>query len=750
MTLSFLTPLLLIAGFLGALWLIRRYRQYYLTEYLFFVRYPLLIAVTLALLPIFGPALVPESLTNIFVMSPRAVFGTVFVACFASWSVAYTAALITASIPARCGLPWRRSDRERVQEFQEAPQSEELVRGWWRIAACALPLPTVAALVTQVESGEYLSGAVAGAAGYAAAIGVYALSAAFARRIRLDGAGEAPLYLARWPLGILHRYGDLPRSIQALHARAGRYFLLTLVVYLLIGFIGSPAAPALGGAAPWLDSWFAPLAFAYMLLAMLTWLLSLLSFQFDRGRIPAVAILLVAIAILQTVFPFRHTYNVYDWPAAVPSERTAPTVLESRWAERADGSPAGLRSAMIAASGGGITASYWTAVVLERLHAELDDLGACVDLLSAASGGGVATMYYIDAFSDAGPPGPEQLASIVERSGASSLDATAWGLAYPDLWRPAVGFLMPGIDRGWAQEAVWSDRLAQSAELGRPVRLSDWAPGVLDGWRPIHIANATLQETGQRLLLAPVPIGREPPREGVRRLDSLTWIPMRQDLFEFVPAGDIRVATAARLSATFPYVAPQAAPEVAAGVDAARAYHAADGGYYDNSGVVSILDVLLETLDGGAPQTVPERIAIIEIRAAPAADTLASSPRPANRGGLVNSTIGPLETLEKARASTQISRTGLEFELARAHWEGSRAIKVRKFVFHLSGVSPLSWSLSAAERQRIGEHWPGGPLRPASQRDAELVEARASNAEELEALIAFWRGASVQAAPRAK
>ena len=347
-------------------------------------------------------------------------------------------------------------------------------------------------------------------------------------------------------------------------------------------------------------------------------------------------------------------------------------------------------------------------------------------------------------------PEAVRLASIVERSGASSLDATAWGLAYPDLWRPALGFLMPGIDRGWAQERLWSDRLEQSAELGRPARLSDWAGGVLAGWRPVHIANATLQETGQRLLLAPVPVAREPSRNGVREVGALTWIPMRQDLFEFVPGGDIRIATAARLSATFPYVAPQAAPEVDAGVEADSAYHAADGGYYDNSGVVSILDVLLETLDGGLPDVVPDRIAIIEIRAAPAADMLASSARPAKRGGLVNSTIGPLETLEKARASTQISRTGLEFELTRAHWEGTRGLQVRKFVFHLSGVSPLSWRLSDAEKQRIREHWPQIELSPSGQRDGKLVDARASNAEELKALLDFWRGQPVQAAPRAK
>ena len=732
MSTLFVLPALLLAGLLGSLLLVRLYRRYYITEYLFFNRYPLLMGTLLVLLPVLGPIVAPEVLANLFVMMPREIFGTAFVACFASWSIAYTAALITVSIPARCSLPWRRRHLRMVRLLVNGPKDGILLRGKCRVVAGLMPLFILTALVLRVESEDYVWGAIAATTGYVLALAGYLRVLKFARRFtpeRLSVAsGGKPrrLFISRMPLGLLHKYGDLPLSIQFLHTRAARVLLLTMLLYFAIGFVGSPSAPELWGAIPWVAGWFSPLAYLVVLLAMLTWMLSFLSFQFDRGRIPAVAILVTCILILQGLFPYKHIYEVYDWPAEIPRPPAAPEIIESRWAERASST-----SVMVAAGGGGITASYWTALVLRGLDQEFEgqQFAESIDVLSAVSGGGIATMLYVDGFTASGPPDAAALDAVVQQSVASSLAAVSWGMAYPDLWRPVFGVAFPRVDRGWAQDHVWSKRLSQYGTPSRPARLSDWTTGVVDRWRPIHIANVTLQETGQRLLLAPVPMqrttGANGPSKAARRVGDLEWIPMRVDLFDFIPDGDIRVATAARLSATFPYVSPQSAPEEDAGIDPTRAYHASDGGYYDNSGVVTILDLLLETLDAGPPAVVPERIAIVEIRAGPAANQIAASSTPANRGGFVNSTLGPIEALNASRISTQISRTSMELELARDHWQRTSGVEVQRFVFHLSGKSPLSWHLSEGEKRRIREHWPATELSPEGQLDSELIAAQA-------------------------
>jgi hypothetical protein len=52
---------------------------------------------------------------------------------------------------------------------------------------------------------------------------------------------------------------------------------------------------------------------------------------------------------------------------------------------------------VVAASGGGITASLWTARVLTALQGEVGtDFTRSIRLISSVSGGSVGTMYFLD------------------------------------------------------------------------------------------------------------------------------------------------------------------------------------------------------------------------------------------------------------------------------------------------------------------------------------------------------------------
>ena len=79
-----------------------------------------------------------------------------------------------------------------------------------------------------------------------------------------------------------------------------------------------------------------------------------------------------------------------------------------------------------------------------------------------------------------------------------------------------------------------------------------------------------------------------------------------------LPGVDLKLVTAARLSATFPCTCPHSRPDVAPDFTG-RVFRAVDGGYYDNSGIVSALDVVNEWLRRrGRAAT---KIALVEIRA---------------------------------------------------------------------------------------------------------------------------------------
>jgi len=78
---------------------------------------------------------------------------------------------------------------------------------------------------------------------------------------------------------------------------------------------------------------------------------------------------------------------------------------------------------------------------------------------------------------------------------------------------------------------------------------------------------------------------------------------------------DIDVVTAARLSATFSYVSP-ISRYVGENENPERNYHIADGGYFDNSGMVTMVEWLNEWLDPQKGLNI-KRVLLLQINAFP-------------------------------------------------------------------------------------------------------------------------------------
>jgi hypothetical protein len=438
-------------------------------------------------------------------------------------------------------------------------------------------------------------------------------------------------------------------------------FLVAVVVYASLGvgkwwFISGDRADA---ATPPL---IPTLAAILLLLTLLTYLFAGIAFLLDRFRLSFVApVLLLVVAAA-------------DWPqsdhffALEPGRRlplSAADVLE----QSLDG-----QAVVVATSGGGIQAAAWTATVLSHLQQAIPgDFARRIRVISAVSGGSVGTMYFVDAFEHGTVDAGTVKARVFGPATASSLDDIAWGLVYPDFLRLFVPFAS-WSDRGEAAELAWG-RFGRVKEL-----LSTWRPDTRAGRRPAVIFNATAAENGSRVVLGTTDL-----QQGLRG---------RMDFYDLYPEHDVAIVTAVRLSASFPYVTPAARP--AGPLPVSKTFHFVDGGYYDNFGISSVADWLLEAMPPAARRV--DRVLLVQIRGPIGATDAVATGR---RRGLIYQALVPLRTVAQTRSTGQISHNNAELRLLCEVARG-RGVTLDTAVFQYPDPdTPLSWHLTAAEKDAV-------------------------------------------------
>jgi hypothetical protein len=462
-----------------------------------------------------------------------------------------------------------------------------------------------------------------------------------------------------WLTGLVgsHGYVDDQNQLFPEHLVALALFLLSLAVYGALGLFKRSRRGRPSGVPT--------LVYVLLMLMLAAWGLSALSFALDPYHVPVLLTLVVWLVVVSRSPRTDHYFNTYSIPyapgqAASPKQANCAPNPAEVLAFPEDG-----RVVVVAASGGGIQAAAWTARVLTGLEAQNPGKFApAVRLISSVSGGSVGAMYFSGRYQVDGQLGnpPE----AVTDAKASSLEDVSWGLAYPDLLRvllPAICWRFGG--RGRALERAW----LHSPELQRSLsaRLSDWFQDVREGRRPANIFNATLTETGDRLLFSTsyLPVGNCPTP------------PARWDFHELylndqkTQTLDVAVVTAARMSATFPYVTPAARPD--AGGPGTPQLHVVDGGYFDNYG----MDTLLEWLDDGLTelQNDPARrdrfsklqVMIVEIHEAPDPHRLVP-PQVRQKRSWFFQSYAPLVTLFSVRTAGQRSHNQVDLALMKQKW----------------------------------------------------------------------------------
>ena len=505
--------------------------------------------------------------------------------------------------------------------------------------------------------------------------------------------------------------------------RALIYGFVAFVFYLICWLIPSREMPAA--------------VYVLLLLLVICLFLGALTFLLDRYRIPVISVPVVLLLVNAYVCPWKdYQFDVADG-AALPK---AADILN----------PAGKRQAVashpicVAAVGGGVHSGSWAVEVLTRLEDLVKQnqgqtiaegtgtlnrfFAPHVAAVSGTSGGSYGLMYFAANYNgDTGvfdDSALENMRSTVQRS---SLGPVIHGLVYHDIWHDfvplaelgdkAVDAISPsGIngDRGRRLEKAWTQKLDKSGK--DPVfkkTLADWGKDAAEGHRPVVLFNSMAAESGR-----PVVFGSSPVKDWNFSAKRGVLDPyLRQS-----PPLTVSVATGARLSASFPYVAPTAQPSDPEGIfhrkypDVVFEHHV-DGGFYDNYGLVSLTQWVQEGLSALYPEVTPAeakanetspvgRLLVVQIRYresidAPAAVCATPPPSPSRPGPLYQ-IVAPPMALATVRSTAQRLRNNDELDTFTHYWL-VRRVKIDVARFEFPGEAPLSWHLTKADKDALTE-----------------------------------------------
>jgi hypothetical protein len=680
-------------------------------QYLFFLRVPIILGIFLVLLPAIAEFFLPAMLKNLFVL--RGTWQLAFIilgASVAAMSVVLVADTIVNNAPARFKVP----------KLSEIPDL------WQYTLAIGLALPiTIAAThLSQEELEEKRWGGLL--TGILSSV-IFFLSFDWIRDWFTNN-----LSFNSWVIKVIffltkhsrqgYIYPKTGLAIDHINALAFLIVLLAVYVFVFIFFKPRPVSNQREASA---------LFYVTLIISISTLLLGNLTFYFDYFRVSVLFFWLVTAGLMYWLFQVDHFFDLQ--PDTITDKannlelQDFKLVIDKRLQHQQQlGQEKTL--VVVCASGGGIQAAGWTTQVLTGLQGELGtSFTQAIGLISSVSGGSVGTLYYLDRFSDRGYPEDSELDNIFNSSTQDSLDATGWGLTYPDWWRVISLPLFPSIftpkerDRGIALETDWQGEMKgwEQETLSSPAQksLATWRKQVLMGTIPIPVFNSTLVEDGRRLLISPMTFGE-------------VFEEKRVDFNSLYGDYDIHAVTAARLSATFPYISPICrATDRGDGNKKITAnypsYHLADGGYFDNSGFVTAVEWLNKWLNPEKDLKI-QRVLLLQINPfpRPTATTLIKKD-----DGLLMTTLGPLLTLFKVRDPILNARNLTEIQIFQEKIKTKNKIDIRYCQIFFPSLNdapefyseegtyqpPLSWKLTKKEKNAIKKGWQAIVRKPIIQ-----------------------------------
>jgi hypothetical protein len=409
------------------------------------------------------------------------------------------------------------------------------------------------------------------------------------------------------------RVTDLPpRGLFRIRYPGVAAFALFCVLLLL--FLLYPVA---------LPQFLGPLGVFSLFSVCLLLMVGPLSIWSDRTKVPFITILVIWVAIISFLgINNNHdirtlTERMLSSAPPAPGHLDPPTLKDSlkRWFASRDDAPkymeAGKRYPVyiVAAPGGGIYAAYHSARLLASLHDRCPRFGDHLFAISGVSGGSVgaslfAALRLTDVSAKPGSSACQPSSRTVrdlllrDRSMANAVSETLArdmlspllaGMLFPDFLQRFLPFPIYAFDRArWLEqsfEEALSATIAKFAiersgfwktasnHLSRPY-MQHWSP---EGRSPALLFNTTEVSSGEPRVMAPFVFGAS------QRLVVPLWDHSRA-------LAGMSLGTAAIVSARFPWLTPSAS-FVYSKDGSDKQIQLVDGGYYDNSGVATAIEL---------------------------------------------------------------------------------------------------------------------------------------------------------------
>ena len=516
------------------------------------------------------------------------------------------------------------------------------------------------------------------------------------------------------------------RRFRVLHYQAFSFLLITLSSYFAWMLALRPGRRYIPGRIR-----FDPgaLFFLLTLKAIVTLLMGVVVFYlnltFPQLQIPALPAFLLAYSLLFIVVRIDHYFvleSVEEGPVdgeRLDAEKANDLFQATHNRFRRHCSEHGT-AVLVNLSGGGIQAAVWSVSVLQEIRSQLnasdpdalpgDQFLNSILSISSASGGSVASMFVVDQLQRHGAADYRAEATM-EAASNDVLDVAGWGIAFLDVWRLPISILIwlrilpkryQHKDRGWALEQEWDFFIRDRGREAEPPRLADWREAALQGEIPIPIFQSTIASEGRLLLISPISL--HPVSKHFRDV-----VDFRSRFPEFT----LKVSTAARLSATFPYISPicrSDSEDRKHPLSRRQEIYAADGGYFENYGVFTSVQLLDSLLESGAELGI-RRVLLLNVEAFPKRMAGGRPARISLRDGLAMAFIGPMKAISGALfKSQQVRNEGiLRLVTSKSYFEKVEVVSLNiPFPNMRMGnrrrySPPLSWKLTRKQKEMVAE-----------------------------------------------
>lgn len=456
--------------------------------------------------------------------------------------------------------------------------------------------------------------------------------------------------------------------------------------------------------------------FGLTFFALLTLLLAWSSIVSARHRVP-LTLAVFGVAVLFSWLDINDNHEVRNQPLPVGTQE--PLSVEEAFRTwlmaRPDREYYRRRGAgkypvyIVAAEGGGIYAAQHAAAFLARMQDICPAFAGHTFAISGISGGSVGAGVFASLLAEPklgkrAATGLRGQKCGVTGGEAAALERHVDAVLSRDLLSPLVAatvtndfvqrfspFVFGPADRARALEDALSDAWDRAGltkgSLNRTVR----ATWTADGHVPALILNTTSVNTGERVATSPIKL-----EESAGRIRTMT---------RYMPEGrGLSIATAAVLSARFTYITP-AGTAYEKGDRSKEKVRFVDGGYFENSGVDTAMDIITAIRPIADREHVEIRLISLQYK---------------HQSGPANHGIGEAMSPIRALLATRTHRGQMATERAKAQLAGACPASAPRTSlcdgeldindpFRLSvvhdedGSLPLGWLLSEQSRQNIGK-----------------------------------------------